>query len=60
MRSMDASAAATMAAEAYLGRFKNASRQHAASDLRVFLTWCADRDLDPLTLHRAHLELYVR
>jgi site-specific recombinase XerD len=36
------------------------SRDHTASDLRVFLVWCAERDLDPLAAQRAHLELYVR
>ena len=45
---------------AYLGRFQGASRAHAASDLGIFLTWCTTRGLDPLTVHRAHLELYVR
>jgi hypothetical protein len=55
-----AEAALQTATSAFLGRFKGASRAHAASDLRVFLSWCATRHLDPLTLHRAHLELYVR
>jgi integrase/recombinase XerD len=45
---------------AYLARFKGPSRQHSASDLAVFTTWCTDRDLDPLTVQRGHLELYLR
>lgn len=48
------------AVAAYLGRFQGASRAHAASDLGVFLDWCTVRGLGPLTVHRPHLELYVR
>lgn len=48
------------AVAAYLGRFQGASRAHAASDLGVFLDWCAVRGLGPLAVHRPHLELYVR
>jgi hypothetical protein len=29
---------------AYLTRFTGAWRDHAYSDLRAFLSWCADRD----------------
>jgi hypothetical protein len=49
-----------LAAAAYLGRFKDLSRQHSASDLTVFLTWCAGHGLDPLTAGRADLQRYVR
>jgi site-specific recombinase XerD len=49
-----------LAAAAYLGRFKGLSRQHSASDLTVFFTWCAGQHLDPLTAGRADLERYVR
>jgi integrase/recombinase XerD len=49
-----------VAAVAYLARYRGLSRDHTASDLRVFLVWCADGDLDPLGAQRAHLELYVR
>ncbi len=45
---------------AYLGRFTGLSRQHTGSHLRIYLTWCADRGLDPLQAPRADLELYVR
>jgi len=48
------------AAAAYLGRFKGSSREHTESDLRCYLSWCAERGLDPLAARRADLELYVR
>jgi hypothetical protein len=35
-----------LAVAAYLARFKGSSRDHTASDLRCFLTWCAERGLD--------------
>ncbi len=49
-----------LAAAAYLARFKGTSRDHANSDLRCYLTWCADRSLDPFLARRPHLELYIR
>ena len=48
------------AVAAYLGRFQGASRAHAASDLGVFLDWCADPGPGPADRPPAHLELYVR
>jgi hypothetical protein len=42
---------------AYLARFKGSSREHTESDLRSYLAWCAERDLDPLAAQRPHLEL---
>ena len=48
------------AAAAYLTRFTGSSRDHARSDLRCFLAWCAERDLHPLAARRPHLELYIR
>src|SRR5215831_6790680 len=39
---------------------KSSSRMHTESDLRCFLSWCAERGLDPLTARRPHLELYIR
>jgi site-specific recombinase XerD len=45
---------------AYLARFKGSSREHAESDLRCFLAWCAEHGLDPLTARRPQLELYIR
>jgi site-specific recombinase XerD len=49
-----------LAAAAYLARFTGTSRAHTDSDLRCFLTWCAERGLDPLAARRPHLELYIR
>ena len=37
-----------LAVAAYLARFKGSSREHTESDLRCYLTWCAERNLDPL------------
>jgi integrase/recombinase XerD len=45
---------------AYLGRYRGATRLHTESDLRVFLRWCVDQDLDPLNAGRADIERYVR
>jgi integrase/recombinase XerD len=49
-----------LAVAGYLARFKGSSREHTESDLRCYLTWCADRFLDPLAARRPHLELYIR
>ena len=49
-----------LAVAAYLARFTGPSRQHTESDLRCYLSWCAQRDLDPLTARRPHLELHIR
>jgi hypothetical protein len=48
------------AVAAYLGRYRGESRVHTGSDLKVFLTWCAGQDLDPLELGRVEIERYVR
>src|SRR5436190_5849227 len=40
------------AVSAYLGRYRGETRMHTESDLRVFLRWCTDQDLDPLTAVR--------
>src|SRR6266496_5492827 len=48
------------AVAAYLGRYRGESRVHTGSDLKVFLTWCAGQDLDPLEVGRAEIERYVR
>jgi hypothetical protein len=37
-----------LAVAAYLARFTGSSRQHTESDLRCYLSWCAERSLDPL------------
>ncbi|WP_233594805.1 tyrosine-type recombinase/integrase [Amycolatopsis sp. WAC 04169] len=49
-----------LAAAAYLGRYSGVSRRHSESDLRIFFTWCGERDLAPLAARRAQVELYVR
>ncbi|RSM64997.1 integrase, partial [Actinoplanes sp. ATCC 53533] len=54
------SAALQTAVSAYLGRYRGATRQHTESDLRIFLTWCADQELNPLTARRVDIERYVR
>jgi len=49
-----------LAVAAYLARFKGTSRDHADSDLRCYLAWCAEQGLDPFLARRPHLELYIR
>jgi integrase/recombinase XerD len=49
-----------LAVVAYLARFTDSSRDHADSDLRYYLNWCAERGLDPLTARRPYLELNIR
>jgi integrase/recombinase XerD len=49
-----------LAVAAYLARFKGSSREHTESDLRCYVSWCAERGLDPLAARRPHLELYIR
>jgi hypothetical protein len=49
-----------LAVAAYLARFKGSSREHAESDLRCYLSWCAGQGPDPLAARRPHLELYIR
>src|SRR6195952_443447 len=48
------------AVSAYLGRYRGQTRLHTESDLRVFLSWCTDHNLDPLTAVRADIERYLR
>ena len=49
-----------LAVAAYLARFTGSSRRCTESDLRCYLTWCAEHGLDPLAAQRPHLELYIR
>ena len=49
-----------LAVAAYLARFTGPTRGHTESDLRCYLSWCAERGLDPLAARRPHLELYIR
>jgi integrase len=39
-----------LAVAAYLARFKGSSREHTQSDLRSFLTWCAEHDFALVTM----------
>jgi len=48
------------AVAAYLGRYRGQSRLHTGSDLKIYLTWCTDQDLDPLLVGRVDIERYVR
>jgi integrase/recombinase XerD len=48
------------AASAFLGRYRGQTRVHTDSDLRVYLGWCTDQDLNPLTARRVDVEQYVR
>lgn len=48
------------AVSAFLGRYRGQTRVHPDFDLRVFLRWCADHDLDPLAAARVDIERYVR
>ena len=45
---------------AYLGRYRGQTRLHTGSDLKIYLTWCTDQDLDPLLVGRVDIERYVR
>jgi site-specific recombinase XerD len=49
-----------LATSACLARFKGISRDHTDSDLRVFLSCCAERGIEPLSAQRMELELFVR
>jgi integrase/recombinase XerD len=52
-----------VAVAGFLGRYKGQTRVHTASDLRVFLSWCAERGLDPLDpaqVGRVQVEAFVR
>jgi integrase/recombinase XerD len=48
------------AVSVYLGRYRGDSRLHTQSDLRIFLAWCTEHDLQPLSVVRADIEWYVR
>ena len=48
------------AVSAYLGRYGGQTRLHTESDLRAFLRWCTDHDLDPLAGVRVDIERYLR
>lgn len=49
----------TLARDAFLARQKGGTRDLYALDLRIFFGWCAENELDPLSLKRPHLELFM-
>ncbi len=49
-----------LACSAYLARFTGSSRLRTESDLRLFLGWCAERELAPLEAVRVQIERYAR
>ncbi len=49
-----------IAVAAYLARYKDLTRKHAATDLGAFVSWCQTRGLQPLQAQRPHIELFVR
>jgi len=44
------------AVAAHLSRCRGQTRLHSESDLRVFLRWCTDQDLDPIAAARIDIE----
>ena len=56
------SAALQTAVSAYLGRFRGETRSHTESDLRIFLSWCTEQELDPLNVgfHERSISALVR
>lgn len=48
------------AVAAFLAQYKGLTRKHAASDMRAYLAWCSEHDLDALEAQRVHIELYLR
>jgi len=48
------------AVSANLGRYHGETRVHTESDLRIFLHWYTDQNLDPLAAVRVDIERYVR
>jgi site-specific recombinase XerD len=56
----DPSSNLVLAVAAHLTRYKGQSRVHVESDLRSYLGWCQERDLDPLQARRPHIELFIR
>jgi integrase len=48
------------AVAAYLGRYRGQTRLHTNSDLRIFLRWCDEQKLLPLSAVRIDIERHVR
>jgi integrase/recombinase XerD len=49
-----------LAALSFLARYRGDTLRAYTQDLRIFLGWCAERDVEPLQAQRPHLELYLR
>ncbi|AYF79658.1 integrase [Nocardia yunnanensis] len=47
-----------LASLAYLARFSIVSRVHTRSDLRLYFSWCTERELNPLAVTRTEVEHY--
>lgn len=44
----------------FLARYRGDTLRSYRQDLKAFLRWCIDHDLQPMRAQRPHLELYVR
>ncbi len=51
---------ARLAAAGFLARYSGRTREAYTEDLKGYLTWCANRQLDVFAVTRAHIEVYVR
>jgi integrase/recombinase XerD len=49
-----------LAALSFLARYRGDTLRAYKQDLRAFLGWCAEHDVEPLQALRPHLELYLR
>ena len=45
---------------AFLARYRGDTLRAYRQDLKAYLTWCQQHDLQPLQAQRPHLELYLR
>lgn len=52
--------ASDIAAFGYLARYSGNTAANYQTILRVYFTWLRDRGVDPLTVHRAHIEAWGR
>ena len=52
--------AEAMAVGGFLAGYAGATRISYATDLRIFVTWCRQADLNLLTVKRSHVELFGR
>lgn len=51
---------ADLVREGFLARYSGSSFAAYNSDLQLFYRWCEDNDLDPLTVKRVHIDLWLR